>query len=267
MRAPAKYLHEAVGAYLRGYRGAYVDAAAAAEEEPEPEGQFFPATQAEALTWSGITWANLYPCQDVSAQIADAIGSAHLLEAVSPNYQVATDFAPRVAVSHDAGSNDAFTADVFNDDGATSRAFLMLVKLPAVLGVTGGLFSRNVGSTAAGYRAIFSSGGGFLRARVHEGVSEATAVIEVDHAGYQGPIAVVTDYSTSLLGIYSLLGSGTVDISTLGAFTSAAPFFVGRAVGAAQAQGQIMHLLLQGEGENVEGKDWPSILSDIWVGP
>lgn len=221
-------------------------------------------TQDNWLSATGLTLAHLLLCEDAATPLTDEIGAADLT--VNGGTLQATTQWPGVVAFANEGAGEFAYADVFDDDGATSRAHIALVQLGATS--SNGILGRNTNATSPGYRAYVAATTGYLRWRHRDsGGTNAEAEIAVDHRGYVGPLAFVTDWDAGLGRVHSTLGSGTVDISSLLSISSTSVFDLGIARGTANGvSGNRIIRYAHATGANAEGVDWAAVTHEIGQG-
>lgn len=251
-----------------------VDAVYVFEWQATPVGaQQFPATQAEALTWSGVTFDSIWMFDEASGDFIDRVGSVDLAPAGTFTREYATGYAGKVGARFTAAGTNRFAAasgTPFDLDASGSILGILFVEDESEVTAA----ARNfVGKRQAGANPYWETGRHGSGTSYHpyalcrDASTTVISTITATHAG-AGPFALVfkIDRSTDTIEIKTRLGYVSSSISAIGSLTSPTVLTVGNIAGLIGCVLGITAALYLTTSD-AEGHDIEDVHDAIWVGP
>lgn len=263
MRAPAKYLHEAVGAYLQRFRGEYSASGVA-------ERQIFPETEAEALALFGIAVANGWSFDQESGNARTLFGSISLapIGTSPPENEVETAFG-RVGARGARGANSAYQASggggTFDDDGVTSW---LVIAMQMVAPKNEAANQQMWGKNGTKYIRCYQNTLGHPTFDMGDGTVTASTEIAADHSGLPAIVAYQRDYDSGHLRIASPYGGAEVAAPTLGAATNGNTWRQFAYAAGSAADSTLLTLYrTSGSPAEMSLAELQAMIAGAWVGP
>lgn len=225
--------------------------------------QRWPASADAVARWCGRTPSHGWLFQDASTPAVAAFGGENLAEVNTVDtWADATPYPNKLALTFtdaDNGRVEASDNTKFDDDGATSHAWLFYCKFGVITGATRGIFGKSDGVNYYAGRTVVTSGSVYVLIR--DGTTLKTAIVTVDHSSIGTWVWMAIDRTNALLNCATRLGSASTDITGIGTLANLSTWNIGAP--ATFSPNMSMYAMYRFSGANAEGELGPTILNKV----